>query len=490
MKSMRIVSFVLLIFLTLFIYACNQPTKPETANITGFVVLDGEDLNSEITVAIYNASIIPQKISNIKKEYPQAMFPAEYDIFFDHRNNKPLDIVFTNQEGKFSFNNLSFGEYIIVYLKEGWGYTYQYSVIQNRDVTIDNQITLYPEQEIPAFISGTFELENNKCYVANDNVVLSESAHLVINDHSRILLGDNVKIQSFGEITCPGEGEKAYITSLAGVYDFSITDDPKGDGIEVYGKATELKNLCFSYLHNTLTASIDNSYYQSLAYVNNTYGPVFKHCSNVMIEHCLFAFNNMINTSACDIYNIQNSTLRYNVLFNNHLALQCKIATGMSIYNNIFINNFHGFSNQLESECIFSFNNVVDNVVGIRNSGGSNLEILNNEINGVTGIETYHSARIFNTVEKGWTKANNNNIIASRYCMESRAYYFYNDDDPYPLDFSNNYWGTTNINKINDLIVDYHDLGLEGASNSVHSVVLYLPFKTASLKNVGVQTLN
>ena len=70
--------------------------------------------------------------------------------------------------------------------------------------------------------------------------------------------------------------------------------------------------------------------------------------------------------------------------------------------------------------------------------------------------------------------------------MESGASYIYPDGLPYPLDFKNNFWNTTSTTEIDELIIDFNDLGLE-LNYGVTSIVNYVPYKNGPVAGAGIQ---
>ena len=162
-----------------------------------------------------------------------------------------------------------------------------------------------------------------------------------------------------------------------------------------------------------------------------------------------------------------------------------EIVKNAVVNNNAFINGSREYINSWESTCEFSHNLVDNQGIGIENTGKSNLTIIYNHIKAQKCIQTYHSLNWYNTVNNGWTKANNNNFIAEIYAVESLAGYYY-PEGPYPLDFKNNYWNTTSSVIIDELIVDFNDLGLV-AGSGVSSIVNYVPFKNGPVAGAGIQ---
>jgi len=488
MKVKTAVLLLLSLLIMLIGSACKSSTSPKKGMVTGIVQLEGEADHSGVTVSIYQAGIVPDEVTNILQEYPQIAFPVTDKVVFDHREQTLLQTVYTDQEGKFIFTNLPYDEYIIVYRKESWGYNYLFEVVLDGtelDLSSNTDLTLYPEQILPGYIDGPFTLESNKCYVADSDVVISPNAHLIFKDNSRLLLSPYVKISSQGSIEYPTAPLRAYITSYAGIQSGTISGAQMGEGLVINGGCSEVQNLSFSFLRNALKIASNNVEMKRLSFRKCIFGLVVNACSDISISQCFIANNTDINAGANYAYDVHNYTLSNNLYFDNYIASQNELMKNGLIENNAFIGNSRGFLNLWESIAVIRLNYIKSDGIGIENSGKSNLEIYNNEIECKVCVKTYHTLNWYNTVNYGWTKAKDNNFSATQYAVESRAYYYY-PDGPYPLDFKNNYWETTDTGKIDELIVDYNDLGLEGGSG-VTSLVNYLPFRTSKVANAGIQ---
>ncbi len=485
----RFLSLVMLSSLFILFSSCNSPTKLKKGVILGKVSLFGEEDYSGITVSVYNADVVPEEIVAAKNKYPNLAFEIDDSIWFDHRQLTALATDTTDAAGKFSFNKLPYGKYIIVYYKEGWGYNYLFEILletENYNLSVENEIILYPEEEVSGYINEEYEFEPGKCYVIRNDVIFGEQSHLIFRDNSRILLGRNVKIDTYGTVDCPEGSERAYITSYSGLYSDETVDMERGEGVNALASENEWRNLSFSYLQNAFSSTISNASFRNLSFLRCYFGMLNKHCENVEIKNCLFAKNEFLNTAAYNSYMVLGQTFSDNILYENYTGVLNRITTNSKIKNNKFSNNEIGFLNKLESKCVIENNQILSSKIGIENSGGSDLDILDNHIEARIAIKTDNDARIYSTPEKGLTKANYNNILGQKYAVESLAA-FITPEGPFPLDFSNNYWGTTDISRIDDLIVDYQELGLENVYGYMRTVIEYLPIKRSLIKDAGIQ---
>jgi len=195
--------------------------------------------------------------------------------------------------------------------------------------------------------------------------------------------------------------------------------------------------------------------------------------------------NKSQDAAAISNYTVNGCNVQDNIFYNNYISLKHEIVKSAVVSNNAFISGSREFINSWESTCEFSHNLVDNNGVGVENTGKSNLTISYNHLKAQKCIQTYHTLNWYNTIDNGLTKANNNNFIATDYAVESLAHFFYSED-AYPLDFKNNYWNTTASVIIDELIVDFNDLGVVSPL-WVYSIVNYIPYKNGPVAGAGIQ---
>lgn len=466
---------------------CNNSSQSSSGTVSGIVRLDGQEVHAGITVSIFRADLASQQVLEIRQQYPDLAFPIDDKVLFDHRNYSPLQTVFTDQNGRFSFSKLPYDRYIVAYYMVGWGFNYIYDIELNMPEleVASNSLLLYPEIELEAYLDSELILEQGRNYVVKEDMVLGENSRLEFSSDSRLLIDKNVRISSYGQISSPGNNMRAYITSYSGCYTGSISEANLGDGFYIYSGATELNNMSFSHLRNALQVTVDGFSIENSSFIRCLYGFVSRSLTSLNVSNNFFYGNKNINAAACFVNSVQGYNANSNLFLDNYIAMKCELVTNAHISNSAFLDNDRGFVNLWESSSLFEYNTIRNNDVGIENSGYSNLTVSYNDIECRVGIKTYHTNNWYNTITEGWTKVNYNNIDCTQYAVESRALYYYNEG-PYPLDFKNNWWGTTESLQIDNIIIDYHDLGLVGGAG-VTSVVNYIPYRTSRVANAGIQ---
>jgi hypothetical protein len=488
---MRMKSVVLVfIVLFLFIISCDRGTKTQKGVISGIITMEGQTDHSGITVMLFSANIIPDKLKEINNQYPQLAFPVEDKHIFDHREYSHLFTVLTSQDGFFSFPEVVYGKYIITYLKEGWGYNYLFDIELNaQEISLNNtqkaDLLLYPETIVPVTIEGNYNFLQNHCYVVENDVTALPTSTLNFAQDAKILIAPSKKITIYGNCSFPEGDDFAYINSYSGIYSSTNTEILNGEGIVYLGVTETINNICIANQNTGISIRTNETTLHNLLVRDCVFGITSVQVNNLEISNSIIMDNKSQDAVAISNYTVNGCNVQDNIFYNNYISLKHEIVKNAVVSNNAFISGSREFINSWESTCEFSHNLVDNQGIGIENTGMSNLTISYNHLKAKKCIQTYHSNNWYNTVNNGWTKANNNDFIAEVYAIESIACYYY-PDGPYPLDFKNNYWNTTSSVIIDELIVDFNDLGLIGGSG-VTSIVNYVPYKNGPVAGAGIQ---
>ena len=484
--------YPLVIIMMIFtMQSCKTTSSTAKGSITGLILLDGETDHSGIVVSIFTAGLVPEKVRQIRQDYPQLAFPINDQVIFDHRDFAPLKTVFTSETGSFAFEKLPYGEYIIAYSKEGWGYNYLYDLRLDSEKLIlgsEPQLSLYEEIMLPNMIGGNFILESDKCYVADSDVVLDQNASLLFGSNARLLLKPYVKIIAQGIIMGPQASQRAYVTSYSGVHPDVPLQMGLAEGLQLIRSGSQLENLSLSYLSIGLKVQGSDQVMNRLSFTNCVTGLTINAATNASLSNSFFANNLNTNSAACYSYDVQGLSASYNVFYNNFIAQKHEIVKNALMRNNAYIDNDIGFQNLWESTALFEHNYIVSDGSGVENSGKSNLEILSNELHARIGVKTYTSYDWIDTPTLGWTKANNNIFDCEEYSVSCKAVYYFGVE-PMPLDFKHNYWNSTSIAFIEASILDYYDLPpYDGPLHGVHyGIIEFLPFRNSLVADAGIQ---
>lgn len=485
MKSTRLMCLIVVMF-AMLLFSCNNTTVVKKGEIVGRVTLDGQNEHAGVLVSIFKADVVPQEITDIRKDYARLGFSLSDREFFDHREHVALERVYTRQDGSFSFSKLPYDKYIISYSKEGWGYNYLFEMELNQkeyDLTgVD--LVLYPEIVLPNYIDQCYVFEEDRTYVANANVAVAETGSLKFENNSKLLLADDSIVSVYGGLECPEIGF-AHISANHGVYGEDISTVICSEGVRAFGDNHVFRNLRFSHLRKALDVTGENNNFDSLLINNCDIGLIVSNSDDIELRNSIFVCSGEVESGSANVYHSNVVSVVDNIFLNNTIGLRNELVKECLIANNAFLENNKGFQNLWESETLLQHNYINSHGIGIENSGKSNLEILRNDIHAKVCIKTYHTLNWYNTVTNGWTKSNYNNFNATLYAVESRARY-YCSEEQYPLDFKNNYWHVTSAAKIDELIIDYHDLDTE-VTTTVFSVVEYVPFRQSKVSDAGIE---
>jgi len=482
-------SVLFVIFSFLFIFSCDNGTKTQKGVISGIITLEGQTDHSGITVMLFSANIIPDKLKEINNQYPQLAFSLEDKHIFDHREYSPLFTVVTNQSGFFSFPESIYGNYILAYLKEGWGYNYIFDIELNApEISVNNiqgdGLLLYPETVVPVTIEGNYSFLQNKCYIVENDVTALPNSMLNFAKDSKILIAPSKKINIYGNCSFPDGDDFSYVTSYSGIYSSANIEILNGEGIVYTGMAGDISNLCIAHLNTGISIRTNETTLHNLLVRDCVFGITSLQVNDMEISNSIIMNNKSQDAAAISNYTVNGCNIQDNIFYNNYISLKHEIVKNAVVNNNAFISGTREFINSWESTCIFSHNLIYNAGIGIENTGKSNLEIFYNNIKTNICIKTYSSFHSLNNINNGWTKANINNFSASKYIVESRATYEYSTE-PFPLDFTENYWGTISSEIINELIIDYYDISDEVVG--ITSIVNYVPFKNGPVVRAGIQ---
>lgn len=484
-------TFLMLFLLLMFLFGCTSSTNPIKGNINGTLILEGLKDHSGINVMLFKADVVNEAIKDVQERYPQLAFTVSDELVFDHRTFQSLASVLTTNTGSFAFDKLHYGKYIIAFFKEEWGYKYLFEIVLNSDYYSINahydieDLSLHPVVSLPASVTDDYTFARGHTYIVEQDVLFLEGSNLFVEPKSIILLDPGKKITILGSSVFPDGEEYIIVTSSSAVYNEPPSEIQNGDGLVFLNQTGTIKNLCMSYLNTALYVRSSNTRIQNVMIRNSNFGITNFQVSNVSISGCVFIENNNVNGAA--IYNnlVDGFHADHCMFSNNYLSVINEVTIEALIENCFFGGGNVEFRNIYDSETIFRYNTLENTATAIENTGRSNLHLFSNSIKANICVKTYHTLNWYNSINHGWTSATNNNFFATELCVESKARY-YSTSTAYPLDFKQNYWGTTNINTIAELIVDYHELG-EHDTEWVWSEVLFQPYKSTEVVNAGIQ---
>jgi len=470
--------------------ACKQNTKPELGIITGTITLDGQTDHSGISVAVFPGSIIPDDLAAIIQDYPQLAFPIEDKHIFDHREFQPLQIVVTNESGKFETPKLGYGSYILCYYKEGWGYNYAFSIALNgEEISIDHQDSirnksLYREIAVPNVISGEYIFESNKSYVINQNTTAIPGSILRVQPGTKILIYPNVILDCHGGFVTESNDIYATITSYDKIYHAGVKPTQLGNSVRVNHASSPIDGIVVSYLFDGLSIRTDSQQIFNVSLLYNGTGLSVSQAENVVFRNSVVYKCIMDGYSSVYAYGCSNLQAQYNIFYENLVSFKNKTLSSAVLRNNYFYGGNTAIENSFDSSLLMEHCVVKNQGIGIDNTANSNVNLVSNEISARVCLNNWAFPNSGSNATNGWIRGNNNNFQASRYVVESRAHY-YGASANVIMDFRNNYWGDTGDAAISALIIDGLDLGEPGGDYN-WSVIDYSAYKHNRIMDAGI----
>lgn len=490
MRTIKIIIFVC--FIIPIIFSCDRTTEVKKGDISGYILLEKQMDHSGIIVSIYPAYIVPPEIKDVNRVYPQLSYPIDDYVYFDHRAYNPIKTVYTDSEGKFKIPNIDYGNYIIAYYKNGWGYNYVYDIELNSPEYIMDEHCLYQELEVPHSITNEYNFISDRTYRISGNCVSLPGSHIIAHTNTRIIIDPDAKFQINGNFTTQYEEDSmVIITSSNSIYQPN-SEVIAGLAVEFTANSTvsNLNNILFSYLEDGLKITKSNVLIENCGFIRNRNSLQIANISDIEIKENNFLLNEDTLSETVYCYNTNDVVIERNIFFKNACSIKTEIGKESIIQNNYFMDGNYELQTLWESTAVAQYNIFKGSKNALSNSGASNLEILYNEINSETCVYTFITSNWGNSPTQGWTKANNNNFRSINYAVLCNAVY-YNEGNPMSLDFHNNYWGIANSDGIDDKIYDYYDAPPYDTSNGGNwGIIEYTPFKTSPITNAGIQFNN
>jgi parallel beta-helix repeat protein len=317
---------------------------------------------------------------------------------------------------------------------------------------MNNQVSAEGPTEISGVIdsNATWTLDNSP-YIVVENTLVEQQVTLTIQPGVIIKFDQGVYMKIKGNLIADGT-ESELITFTSNKKSPSL-----GDWYNLRFESTS-KDSKFNYCN--IEYSIEGIYGENInlnitnsRFSYNERYAIYLESSNSNISNNIF-----LNNDQAIWIQTGNSQVNNNYFTKNDDGLIAHESGGeINISNNIFIDNGCGIS--CTGNSVQIVNNIIENnsYHGI-SCGSGNPEIINNNVinNGVYGI----------TIWEGSPRIKNNNI----YNNDDYNIYCYSYKDP--TNATNNWWGTTNTDIINQSIHDYYDDFELGK-------IMYIPFLTS-----------
>ncbi len=476
--------FIIVFVITLIILlSCDSDSTSSSEKYTlsgnaKLLDLDGNEVFeglSNVSVMVYDLIEIDSDLLQVKEDYPFIGSDVNQEVFFDIRDENPIQEASCTDNGSFSLS-LEKGVYNIVVYSEDYGYKILFEYNLDSDSSI-NDITLYEIQELSGAISN-FTFQTDHVYHITDDLVIQENSNVVFQAGTHIDVADNTKIYINDTFNLTSNGDKK--ANFNSIY-HKNQDKVVFSGIEVVKEGT------ISFLNVIIKNSSSAMLFQPSA-------------GDVIIESCVFINNNnsitsnnndsfhvinsqIFSSNGIGVFSSSNSIIKKSILFDNNIGYKISMAN-TEVVNNYFLDNFMGVRTiGFEDQGVF--NNEFDmNDLGISVSGSSPViennvyknDKTNIELNPMflsTGSSVYSNPSIknnnFNKLDRKIIDTVGSNIeghsgISSSMGISSN------------LDVTNNYWASSEFRDLSEYDTDL---------NSGHSL-LFDPVSNYQISDAGI----
>lgn len=493
MRINKSVSIIFMLLLILLAISCSDSTSTKKATVVGRILLEGLSSIEGVSVFLYKADVVDSELQAINNDHPSVGFKLTDTQIFDHRDYAPLYSTFTDMEGRFELKGVENEKYILVLLKEGYGPSYLYDIYVNGeycDLSPMEPITLIETITLPQYVSSTMVFETGKTYIAEDDVVFLPESNVIFQGESILLVSPGRTVSCNGSIEFQGtvdapikisSSDKLYETAVdvAQFAKFEITEMANSSNIE---------GLLFSHSTDGMIIKSSNISLMNSVFTRNNASCVLTAGENIGVDKTYFVNSEGVIAGGIVLQDVAGVNLEDCVFYEiEKVSLNIVVGQGIAIGNSLFIGGQSQIINSFSSQTSVTNCTFINADYNITNTARSALDIQNCDLSGEICIYTYHTGNQGNSISNGWTKANYNNLNASQYTVRATAQFYTYDYEYVPLDFKNNYWGTTDQALIEQSIIDFNDLEPYPISGNIWPLIEFVPFRTSRLVNAGVQ---
>lgn len=485
---------VLILFLVaVFLVSCSDSTQAKKATIVGSVLLEGVNNSEGVKVLLYQAGVVEIELASIHADHPSLGFDIGDKHIFDHRDYAPVYTTTTSSDGSFEIKGVEKDKYILVLLREGFGHRYLYDLELDSDVVEANNgedIHLFEVIELPQYVDGEFVFETGKTYIANEDAMFLPESNVTFEGGSTLLINPGRGVTCNGSISLAGSvDEPIRITSSDKIYDFGIAPAQFAKfEITELASARDISGLVFTHSTDGMVIKSSNLELTQSLFARNNTGCMFTSGQSIAIGKSYFVNSEGIISKGFVLQDVADVSLEYSVFYEiEKVSLSIVVGQGVAITNCLFTGGQSQVVNSFSSQTTVTNSTFSNAGYNLTNTARSTLDIQYNDIEGRVCIYTYHTGNQGNSISNGWTKANNNNLNALEQTVRATAQFYTYQHEYVPLDFRNNYWGTTDQSMIDENIIDFNDLEPYPEPGNIWPLITYVPFRTSRVVNAGVQ---
>jgi len=458
--------------------SCNKATNIETTRLIGSVNLEDSDTHTGITISLY--SIVPdnEEVVTIREDSEIVAFNLDQNHLFDYWMHNPIYSSLTDETGGVLLDVVP-GLYNIAIYKEGYSLMIGHSILvagkelSLRDIMGEDLILSPIVHYSGVYSQETMEWSNsNDIYIDADTYFL-ENTNLEIGVGTRIFIAVNASLHIHGQLNVT-----------------SSTLNP----VEINVVPSHNPVASFNYVRISETANVVNSTLEWMILKNSNSGLVVS-ADNINISNCYISsyqsaltvnsssmiwLDSSIVTAAagsvayaadftvCGSPRVTNSIiiggdygLRYNVVSNG-------------IIDNCFISGrLLAISLEFDTSAALTHTNISSGSKGLRVYLRTQFSLSFSNVTAIVGVDVA-GANTSGSV----TRSNMD-------CITTAINYIahYGGD----MDATNCYWGTTDSEMIQSLIIDKNDYDVHYGWYDRLYIVLFTPFQDRKILNAGLR---
>jgi len=457
--------------------SCSNSDEPTSGDLVGVAVKSGQTDHSGITVKLYRVVDPDPQLTSVLRQYPALGFALTQSCLFDHRAETELRAVTTNSTGRFVFQDIGNGSYNVVADYSGYGFRYALEINVDGNEARPDTLVLYPIEEPPALIAENATWQTGHHYRILQDVQVAEGATLTIEPGAVIRFAGPsgyTKIDVRGTLSSVGEPDQ-FVRWIRNNTDF------RWNQVNLQTSGTQQNSVAFNLfdggtiglLCNGSNMSLHSSLFRNCA----STGVSISNVANFQTMNCVFV--SCVTGLACTYSDA--GTIAYSLFDDDHTGISCTTSSFPDIHDNWFANCVEGIFLQdvipgAGDSLIIQRNLIELCEIGIHASGSSFGSFRYNIIRESDSVAV-HIRPITGGYSQPVIHYNNlTGVGTSGHLLELSLAVNTHD-----VDATNNWWGTSNVNAIENLIYDGRDEG-----NPATGIVNYLPIRTAPVPGAGI----
>lgn len=490
-KSYRAPCVILIMFAlaSLLIYGCDC-TQPQTGTVSGIVTLSNESGNPEndpadfagVTIALYEPAQLDSTIARINSEHPNIGVIISQETEFDHRESTPVAQAISAADGSYLLPEVEPGTYNLVFLKDGWGFSYQYGiqVVAGEDNS-DNDSVLYATAAIPATVLEPFTFASDRVYFITESTNFIQGVTLM--PRATICIAAGVAVRFHGAVATP-EATSFNVAwkflAARDIYSATTTEVAPEDyfgALMFYQNGLEISNGIIRQINAGVSFQSSFSTISNLLITDCGCGLIMPQ-GNAAINHVVIANSYDVSSAGIDIQSgsASSSEIRNSIIVYMYEGITLETLGTYTIDNCYLQGNWHAIA------LGYSGGDITHNAF---NANG--FDFMQYSVDTPTEVSYNNFFRSTYLAVRPWFVAmiNNNNFYRTEgYFVSIRNEALFNNTSVRDnIDATNNYWAVSNIDAY---IADATD-NPQNPGEECPYYVIYNPKRSSPVPTAGIQ---